>query len=409
MKTFLESLTITKNTRILEQLVVRLEYLGIDSNEFLDWYIDEGINLQKRGFLTEGFNQWALEEGWSDMWNNVKNRWTSGKSSGQSTDNTSSNTMQNIRNAGERTGQFIQKQGNRVGRAIGWMRDAGNSFNRGLQGDNSNAPGNKQMTFSFMGNNPSPSVVAKAKEALSNLSKRIMHSKQLKSVIGDDGFEQQITDLLTNLQSVQENFDVMNKLIFLKQNGLDVEELVEIFIQERLNINEGIGDWFGKVGDWFKGQWANVKHAWNTWGEGKDGETAKRDKEAVNNAFIALQNLQNSGNNEAVARFKDTIDQMVNKINSIKSTLNQASPAAGASPPQSTPPQPAPQPAPNPGAASNAPGVTVSATQQGQTQQTQPISMSQAELNAKSRTSESNEKFLESLMPKSNKFSWFGY
>jgi len=455
MKTFLESLNITKNTRLLEQLILKLEYLGIDSNEFLDWYIEEGINLQKKGLLIEGFDDWALREG---IWDSFKSRWFGGKSSGQGQDHTDSSTVQRIKNAGERAGQFVHNQGNRVGKALGWARDAYNSFNKGVQGDNSN---NVDKHTS------NPSVVEKAKEALSNLSKRIQYSKQLQSILGRDN--ESIIQLLNALQSVKESFDIRNKLIFLKSNGLDVEQLVELFIQEKSNINEGIEDWFGKVGDWFKGQWANVKHAWNTWGDGQEGEAVRRDKQAVDNAMNALQDLQqNSSNNEAISKFKDTINQIIDKINSAKQALNQTG-----SEPQNKP-QSAPQPAQNPGPASAAPGVTgvtVSSTagtpsnqdgssqsgwlgsgsnQDGSSQsgwlgnnsgdvqqnylgKTQMYGRqpkpgvkkpaggwpnpgtgttdvgSGVQNSSTNYDSDENKKFLESLLPKSNKFSWFGY
>ncbi|NDB85972.1 MAG: hypothetical protein EB127_25220, partial [Alphaproteobacteria bacterium] len=79
MKTFRESLIITRNYKILEQLVTDIELSGLDSNKFLDWYLEEGLTLQKHNLLKEGFTR-ALEEG---IWSNLASRWSYGKDSGQ--------------------------------------------------------------------------------------------------------------------------------------------------------------------------------------------------------------------------------------------------------------------------------------------------------------------------------------
>lgn len=327
MKTFFESLNITKNTRILEKLVLDLEYAGINSNEFIDWYIAEGLDLQKNNILTEGFNDWVRTEGILD---NIYNRFTGGKSSGQKQDYSRSPVVQGIKGTGQKVGQFVQNQGNRVGQAMGWARDAYSGFNQGLQGDTGNNDG--QRTFPFMGNNlsnaPAPSVVKSTRDALANLSKRIQYSKELQDALNDPGFGQSVLDLTAELNSIKESYLLKSKLFVLKSNGLDVENLVEWFAEEAIKFDEGIGDWFSKAGNWIKDQWGNAKKTWNTWGEkGNVDETKKRDKQAVDNAMKALEALKQKHGSNISANFSSLLDTVFNKLNSVNNPSREPSQA----------------------------------------------------------------------------------
>ena len=314
MKTFRESLIITRNYKILEQLVTDIELSGLDSNKFLDWYLEEGLHLQKHNLLKEGFTQ-ALEEG---IWSNIAGRWSHGKESGQGL----AHRFPRLNKFGRQLGTATQLGGEFLGKQIGRARDAYNSFSSGIEGKpDQPAKGytDQQMRLPFdnRGNNSQTSqdLISAAKSAVNDLSKRYNLSKDLQAAINDDRFGEQLIQLLNMLNSLKVENSIRGKLFFLSSKGLDVENLVDWFSEERLSINEGIGDWFSKAKNWLGSQWQNVKHAWNSWGEGDKNVAKQKNRDAVSRAIKSLSLLKQKYGDSIDQEFSGVLDTVLSKVN----------------------------------------------------------------------------------------------
>jgi hypothetical protein len=326
MKTFFESLTVTKNTKILQQLVSDLEDLGINHNDFLDWYLKEGISLQQSNLLIEGFDDWALEEG---IFSNLANRWTAGRQTGQS--DQQENPV--FTHAGKTLGGYAEKGGKFLGTQIGKARDAYQSFSKGISDSGPQGVGEP------------------ARVALSDLSSRLQRSRDLSSAINDPEFGRQIIDLISRIRTLRENV-IEDKLFILSSIGLDVEDLVEWFSNERVNFNEGIGSWFQKAGNWLSNKWDGIKRGWNDFKQGPMVQGFKqafkqageqKDKKAVYNAIKALSTLKQKHGANVDRDFLSLLNGVLSKLNS----LGPQSPIATTE---------------APGPASAAPGLTVAAS-----------------------------------------------
>lgn len=351
MKTFFESLTITKNFKLLEKLFIELEEIGINSNTFLDYCLEEISYSKDKKVLLE------------NIFGNFADRISSGKQSGQSIQNRFP-TLQRI---GKWVGSQAQNAGEFVGRQMGRARDAADSFSKGVEGihpgrynrppiiGQQNTTKDPQMYIPGMEPEQKQTnnygAVSRAKAALDELSRRYNTSSELKSLINDEEFGRRIYDMLRNIDNIKLENDITNKLIYMKSIGLDVEDLVEYFAIERTKINEGIGDWFKKAGNWVSGQWNNLKHAWKNWGTGDKNVSSQKDMQAVGNALKALSDLKQKHGNQINQEFSRLLDPVLSKLNSIQQP-NTGNNSSEKSPSDFNPPS-APEPA------SSSPGVSV--------------------------------------------------
>jgi hypothetical protein len=300
MKTFFESLTVTKNTKLLQQLVSDLEGLGINHNDFLDWYLREGISLHQSNLLVEGFDDWALEEG---IFSNLANRWVSGKQAGQS--DQQENPV--FTHAGKTLGGYAEKGGKFLGAQIGKARDAYQSFSKGISDAGPQGVGEP------------------ARVALSDLSSRLQRSRDLSAAVNDPEFGRQIIDLISRIRTLRENV-IEDKLLILSSIGLDVEDLVEWFSNERVNFNEGIGSWFQKAGNWLSNKWDGIKRGWNDFKQGPMVQGFKqafkqageqKDKKAVDNAIKALSALKQKHGTNVDRDFLSLLNGVLSKLSSV--------------------------------------------------------------------------------------------
>ena len=440
MKSFCESLAITKNYKLLEHLVLELNSFGIDSSKFLDWYFSEGLVFQGSGLLSEGFDDWALKEG---VFSSLFNRWTQGKDDKEKQNLDGEYT--GYEKAGERIGSYAQKGCEFVGDQIARAKGRYNSF---LQGIGGNKP-DGQMKFPFYRDLRNAPVARSEVESLGDLSKRYQLSRELKSALGDEDFGRQIIDLINKVRSLKEHAFIEKGLVVLSSRGLDVESLVEWYSEERLNIQEGIGSWFQKAGNWLGGQWQNLKHAVRSWGEGDKDAAAQKDKRAVDNALMALNKLRSKYGNTVDQEFSSLLNTVLNKVEKLRSSIGGTqeptaekshSGAHTSSEVGQYGDQPASLSVPGTGQAHVSGSVNDphSAYQYvGKTKKLRPlkqprekgtfaksndpfgVSSTQAGANAADYTStfgdsdnhssQDQKSFMESISPKSNKFSWFGY
>jgi hypothetical protein len=472
MKTFRESLVITKNFNILKNVIIELASAGEDPEKFLDWYVEEGLTLQKNNLLLEGFSQWVVEEG---IWSNFADRWISGKKLGQNI----KNNFSGLNNFGKRLGSAAQSGGEFIGRQVGKARDAYDSFSSGVAGtppenrnsqqNNQQTSGDPQMRFAFdQRGGDNQNLVNSARTALDALSKRYNLSKDLQTAINDERFGEQLIQLINMLKNLRLENSIKEKLFILSSSGLNINELVDWFEKEKININEGIGNWLQKAGNWLGNQWQNLKHSWNNWGEGDKNSSLQKNKVAVDNAFKALSALKQKYGSNVSQEFSGVLDVVLDKVKSINQSQTQQTAQNTQQQQQDQPQQQQDQPQQQqdqPQQQQDQPQQQQDQPQQQQDQPQQqqnsigsnvsnvgfndkdhsafqyvgkikpqkliepkppfvkrdksfgytpgidvksPASTSQP-INASTEYNLDNDKFLESLLPKENKFSWFGY
>lgn len=316
MKSFSESLHTTKNFRFLEQAMVLMAQNGIDPSIFVEWYAEEGF-LRQDNLFVEGF------------WDNMAGRVKRGAESGYATQH----SYPGSEAAGKRLGNFAQGTADRVANNFGKARDMWQSFNKGISGETPGRPqaaSTPQASQAPQTNDQKVHVMARS--ALNDLSKRMGLSKSLSNKVGDPNFSNKLLDLIrmlkagtneSNIEYLWNGFLIKECLTDLQAKGLNVEELVEWYIEERTYFKEDMGvNWLQKAGNWASNQWANVKNAWQNWGQGGAKRDSDLDQKAINNAISALKQLQTSTGTNTNQEFKGILDAVYNKLNDLNKTTH---------------------------------------------------------------------------------------
>lgn len=303
MKSFSESLRITKNMNLAKQCFHLMEENGLNPMDFVDWYCDEGILLER------------LNEDWQTSLGNTANQF--GNWLGQ-------------------TGQSLGNQWQNLKQTMGNARD---QYHAGL--------GHKSWYRE----------VGTAASALDQLHRRMGVSPTLRNAVGGDQFMQMILQLIQTLRSkkwdqmvaapvtnspeisqeappptipaqdtsmayahYEPDQDVSNKLYELQSHGIDPVEFVNWFGKQ---LNEGL---FDGAGEWLGNQWANLSgtaHRWLTgdqrqsWGYDAQKRIQTKDKESVDTAMKALKALETaiqSNGQQINAQFKQTIDEVLAQL-----------------------------------------------------------------------------------------------
>lgn len=319
MKSFSESLKITKNMNLAKQCFALMAENGIDPERYVEWYCDFGVIYQESGVLLEGSMKWLktesllVEAGWMGAV----------KDAAGAVGNYFSPTA--MGNYAQKAGQAVagaKQFANQVGQTAGNMQD---KFQQGM--------GQPQFWRQAQA----------AEQALNQLHRRIGVSPQLLQAVGGQGFMQTILQMIETLknpkqiaaptatpmppedsttdawrnhtESVRLKNDIKAGLRSLQSFGYDPVEFVEWFEKEIQNLNEGLWD---SAGEWLGNQWANTMgtaNRWLTggqkqaWGHDAKNRVQKKDSEAITAALKALNQLNSVGNINP--EFKATLDNVL--------------------------------------------------------------------------------------------------
>ena len=303
MKSFSESLRITKNMNFAKQCFHLMEENGLNPMDFVDWYCEEGVLLER------------LNEDWQSSLGGAANQF--GGWLGQ-------------------TGQKIKDQWQNLKQTAGSARD---QYHAG------------------MGHQSWYREVGSAAAALDQLHRRMGVSPTLRNGIGGDQFMQMILQLIQILKGKQwdqmvaapvtnspeisneappqsmpaqdtsmavshydPDLEISNKLHELQSYGIDPVQFVNWFGEQ---LNEGL---FDGAGEWIGNQWANLSgtaQRWLTgdqkqsWGYDAQLRIQRKDKESIDGAMKALNALQSaieSNGQQINAQFKQTIDAVLNQL-----------------------------------------------------------------------------------------------
>lgn len=369
MKTFNESLQITKNLAMLNDLFVRMSEKNIDPTNFVEWYANEGQNQE---IFLESAAQWIQEEGMlrNAIGNGVGNAasWL-GRNAGRVVGGLAGGAV----DAGRGAIDALGKAGNAIGQGAkqGW-----NATNpQQPQNQQSQTPQQPQQQNQQA--QPQPQTqqpqqqfaqhAAAASKAMDVLSARIGKSKTLQDKIGDKAFGSTIMSLKQMLDdpsklivqsqqpqnqsqqpqpqqnqaqpSSSDNIDVSfeslvdkvrlrnqirTQLRYMQEQGLEPDVVANWYIKEGRYVE----DWEG-VKDWGKNLWANVKGAWDKWGEAgqkRQAEAdAKRDSDAIAAALQSIEGLEKGmGNSTPSQEFSNALNVVKTKLTELQSQAQQA-------------------------------------------------------------------------------------
>jgi hypothetical protein len=321
MRSFSESLRITKNIKLLEQALVIMADKGIDPEKFINWYVEDG-QFEDKLILNEFLNKWFPTAA------GLANRASQGYSAGSSVEKPSASAEY----MGSALGSAAQGLAKRIGSWASSAKGAGDSFTKGVIGDQPQQNQNQaqaQQGSTTTNGQPQPQMTplqksqAVARHALDTLSKRLGVSKDLQNKVADPEFHKNIINLIGLLknsldESVQteffdEDLEIKKQLFELQNQGIDIVAFTEWYVD---NYSE---NWLQKAGDWIGNQWANVKSAWSNWGKAgqqrQAGVDAERDLQSITLAMSALRDLQSKlGNTNVNQDFTKTLNAVVDKL-----------------------------------------------------------------------------------------------
>jgi hypothetical protein len=304
MKSFSQSLQITKNFKLLEQAFNLMAQKGIDPQRFVDWYVEEGVIYQESGSFEEGF------------WQNLSNRWGKGMQTGSA--NQSPN--RGAESAGRYLGGAVQGIADKFLRGTTAAKNAWQGFNNALGGEEHAAARSAERSAAPKPNMPGEHMMVLS--ALNNLSKRMGLSKSLNDKIGDPNFSNNLLNLIGMLKGeVKENTyynNIRTSLVELQSMGVDIEALAEWYFYEIQNINEGPVNWLSRAGNWLGNQWANIKHSVGNWGRGGAIRDSQLDQKAIDNVLNALKQMPSNGDGE----FQKVLSAVYEKLKSLNSNVH---------------------------------------------------------------------------------------
>ena len=316
MRSFSESLRLTKNIKLLEQALVLMADKGIDPEKFINWYVEDG-QFEDHLILNEFLNKWFPTA------SGLANRASQGYSAGSSVEKPSAGAEY----MGSALGSAAQGLAKRVGSWASSAKGAGDSFTKGVIGDQPQQNQNQQVSSTANGQSqpqmtPLQKSQAVARHALDTLSKRLGVSKDLQNKVSDPEFHKNIINLIGSLknsleESVQTDFfdedlEIKKQLFELQNQGIDVVAFTEWYAD---NYSE---NWFQKAGDWIGNQWSNVKSAWSNWGKAgqqrQAGVDAERDVQSITLAMSALRELQSKLGTNVNQDFTKTLNSVIEKL-----------------------------------------------------------------------------------------------
>jgi SOS response regulatory protein OraA/RecX len=317
MRSFSESLRITKNIKLLEQALVLMADKGIDPEKFINWYVEDG-QFEENLVLNEFLNKWFPTA------TGLANRASQGYSAGSSVEKPSASAEY----MGSALGSAAQGLAKRIGSWASSAKGAGDSFTKGVIGDQPQQNQTQQgSTATSVQAQPQMTPLQKsqavAKHALDTLSKRLGVSKDLQNKVADPEFHKNIINLIGLLknsleESVQtqffdEDLEIKKQLFELQNQGIDVVVFTEWYVN---NYSE---NWLQKAGDWLGNQWANVKSAWSNWGKAgqqrQAGVDAERDVQSITLAMSALRDLKSKlGDTNVNQDFTKTLNSVIEKL-----------------------------------------------------------------------------------------------
>lgn len=289
MKTFKENILAIKNKKLILNLTEELDRLNIDSETFLDWFVDKDIYYSSNlDFLLEGF------------FDNINTRFQKGKMSSGDKEYKSPGAEK----FGKKVGNWVQNTADKVYTGINKAQNAYNTFSNAIAGDESGQT-NAAKTPSV---NPNQETIS----SLVQLDKRLKSSPELQNKISDPDFSNRLLHVINYLKNTKhENYNqnidsVIQEVIDF---GVSPDDLVNWYLES--SIEEGFKDWISKAGNWVKNQWHNAKNAVNNWNDG----SKKMDAISVEKALQSLKNIKGEYP-------PDFIDQ-VNNIKSILSNMQK--------------------------------------------------------------------------------------
>lgn len=351
MKSFSESLQITKNMNLAKQCFGLMVKHGIDPEKFVEWYCDFGVIHQEQGVLLESSIKWletqSLLTEMPTWFNNVGNSLSSGfgavknKVAGAIQNNFGPQAMGNYAQKAGNMAAGVQNLVNQTGQTMSNMHD---KFHQGL-------------------GHPNWWRQAQAAEqALNLLHRRIGVSPNLMQAVGGQQFMQTVLQLMQTLRSMDqtqiaasedstiassstkqkmpeplpgdtvpfrvnvktnESFQIKNEiragLKKLQSYGHDPVKFVEWFISEIQKINEGLWD---SAGEFLGNTWANTMGSANRWLTGSPQQkwghdaairTKNKDLEAITKAVQSLDAFQKIVGN-LNPEFKNTLNNVLNVL-----------------------------------------------------------------------------------------------
>lgn len=301
MKSFKDRLVITNNLKLIESCIRQAQEINIKPEVFVSIFCE---SLQD-----------CLDEG---IWDNISSRYSQGARSGTERQHNSPF----FQRMGDKFGNFIQKNADRLHSGMGKVKNAYDSFSSGIGGANQSAYTTPATSPPKQNDNNS------VKSALSDLSKRINTSPELQSLISDKNFSQSLINLITMIKDHKENltlkkdyYYIENCLEELNQIGLDINDLVDFYIKENFVVEEGVKDWFSKAGNWLSGQWSNLKGAIKNWNKPNIERSKNLDKQVVQKALGELIKLSKSGEN-VTQDFKQLLQHVYNHLEDLNKKLD---------------------------------------------------------------------------------------
>lgn len=382
MKSFYESLQITKNMNLMKECLYLMEENNINPVKFVEWFTTEGCLLENDLLLEASeaaLTTWQdkndrinyadnLPRTFQDSYGQRSYHYEGKPTPTSSTNHTVASLAGDLaQNVGQKVGQFQQnfaRFGKNAKEFGGGLRD---KWHKGL------------------GDPDWYREAGTAEQALNMLSKRLGVSSELSQKLGGPQFSSTILSMIEMLRNKQwdkmknapqnndeykpeislaysdyrpENFkkSLEHNLTILQQAGIDPIQFVEEYSQI-IMLNEGWWDntknalgnfWHNATGRLQR--WANGDQQQN-WGWDAKERDRKKDLEAVNNAFTALKNLDGKVSGEFAKSLNSVVKQLDPQQNySLKSlwssTQQQTQQRVQQTTTNPTPNQPKPTPTP---------------------------------------------------------------
>ena len=334
MKSFSESLQITKNMNLAKHCFLMMAEQGVNPISFVDWYTEEGVSYQQNGVLQESANIWLKEA--------------------------------ELPQTSHSLGTWAGKARKVFGQGLNWARTAANH----MQNDY-----HKGMGYSDW-----HQQVDVAEKALNILHRRMGVSPDLLQDVGGQQFMQTVLGLIQTLRSKNweeignsrkinsnssipedepQSFDTHNEsyvndlkikneirsnLRKIQSFGIDPVEFVEQYSKQILS--EGMWDRAGEAFGNFGANVAGSMGRWMTgsqrqsWGFDAKNRITRKNSESITSAMNALGQLEKQIGN-VNPEFKKTLDAVIDGLEKARQKTQERQ--SQAAPQQSQATQPTPQ------------------------------------------------------------------
>ena len=292
MRTFKEAMTAKRNLKELEEFLIHLESNGLSSMKFVEWLSTNGLKQLNEGRGAP--NQPGLIPG----------------------------AFQNV--LGKPLGYLATKVGQGIGGAAGIVADTAKGIGSvagSITGGLAGGAGTGYQGVTQGGT--LQAYVNSAQTALQNLEKRMQSSPPLRELLGKPEFKQLLQNLKNTIANdLIETYELNNNLfqdfrqeleyrkIFLElsNNGINPAKVFEFYIENGFHLND-IN--LNEIFNWIRGAYQRI----NKWLQGNQG---KYDKDAIEKAVKAVQELQKSFpqfNENPTDNFKKISQELIDVLN----------------------------------------------------------------------------------------------